>query len=534
MAFFFVKTASKVYVVTTAGVATELTLPTGVDVIAGQIMRGAVLDRAVIGVNGVTRPLWVDPDGATPVSRVMALPVPQTPCTLTVGAAGALIGTFNMRVSFLVKGVDGDVLAQSPFGPASNDVTVASQDIHVAGIPCSSHAAVNARRLARTTDGPGELYYEWLDVDDNTTTSIEDGLSDEALSTLPIDDELGMPPADLELIVEWKQRLWGKSHGQPDSLFYSGDSTFYAWSSENEIAIPPFGNDLTGINGFIRRRDELGVGRLDRWWKIIGDDPDNFARVVLIEGTGIEAPDSTVTIKDIGYWLAKDGVYRWGPDGVRCVSSDKVHAWFTTDDYFNRALFYKAIGWWDPRFDSYNLLLCAAGSTSLDRWVEFQIEKKRWFGPHKTDALTPTFAALLSDASVNHMPTICGSNGFLYKQNQATASDDATGIPLDMRLRHNCKTPDIDKVFLELSMLTRQESGGTLTITPALGGLNATSQTGISHGLTLERRRCRRISSKTQAQETGRILTLTFTNSEVAQPVHIYGYELPYHEAGRR
>lgn len=534
MAFFFVKTASKVYVVTTGGTATELTLPTGVAVIAGNIMRTAVLDRAVIGVNGVTRALWLDPDGATPVARVMAIPVPPRPCTVAVGAAGTLIGTFNMKVAFCVKNADGDMIAQGPYGPASADVTVASQRIAVSNIPCSTHAAVNCRRLARTTDGPGEVYYEWIDIDDNTTTAIEDDLSDEALSTLPIDSELGMPPADLELIVEWKRRLWGKSHAFPDSVFYSADGAFYAWSAENEIPIPPLGNDLTGINGFIRRRDELGIGRLDRWWKIIGDDPDNFARVVLIEGTGIEAADSTVTIKDIGYWLAKDGVYRWGPEGVKSISQDKTHSWFTTDDYFNRALFYKAVGWWDPRFDSYNLLLCAAGSTSLDRWVEYQIDKQRWFGPHKTDALTPTFGSLLSDANVNHMPTIGGSNGFLYKMNQSTASDDGTAIPLDIRLRHNCKTPDIDKVFLELSMLTRQESGGTLLITPALGSLSATSQTAISHGLILERRRLRRISSKTQSQETGRILTLTFTNSEVAQPVHIYGFELPYHEAGRR
>jgi hypothetical protein len=532
MGFYLVKTASKVYLVDTAGADTELTLPSGVAVLSGRRQRAAVLDRHLVAVNGTSQPLWIDPNGATPVCRSLAIPVPPHAPSLSAGAAGALSGTYNVSVAFLIKNSDGDVIAHGPYSVLSSDVTVAAQKIAVSVVPVSPHPAVNCRRLARSTDGPGAVQFEWIDIDDNTTTTISDDLADEALGTLPIDDDLGVPPYDLELIVEWKRRLWGKSRSSPDAVRFSGDGAFYAWDDNNEITIPPFGNDLTGVNGFIRRRDELGIGRLDRWWKIIGDDIDTFARLVLIEGTGIVAPDSTVTIQDIGYWLAQDGVYRWGPDGVASISKGKVHGWFSKDDTFNRALFSQAVGWWDPRFNTYNLLLCAAGSTVLDRWVVYDIEKQRWFGPHKTGAFTPTFAALLADADVNFMPVLAGSDGYIYKMNQAPATDAGTAIELDIRLRHNCKTPDIEKVFQHLSMLTKIETGGTLTITPALGRVDAANQApAISHALTTGRERLRRVSTATQ--EVGRVLTLKFTNAENNQTVHIYGYELPFHEARR-
>lgn len=532
MAFYIVKTASKLYLLDTSGTATELTLPDAIDIISGRRMRAAVLDRHVVVVNGVTRPLWVDPNNATPVARGMAIPTPAHPPLLSAGAAGALTGSFNAKVAYLVKDVYGDVIAHGPYSALSSDVTVSADKISVTNIPVAPHPSVNCRRLSRSTVGPGSVQFEWIDIDDNTTTGIEDDLPDEALSTLPIESELGMPPSDLELVIEWKRRLWAKSRNDVDNAYFSGDGAFFAWPASNTVAIPPFGNDTTGISGFIRRRDEMAIGRLDRIWKIIGDDPDNFARVILVEGTGIRAPDSVVVIRDIGYFLADDGVYAWGPDGVRCVSSAKVHGWFATDDYFNRANYENAVGWWDPRFGTYNLLLSAAGSTDLDRWVVYQIEKDRWFGPHKTDGFTPVFAALLQDANASAMPVLCGSNGFLYKMNQSTIADDGTAIDLDIELRHNGKTPDIEKVFGQLSMLTRVEAGGTLSITPSLGGLGAGAQAAISHDLTTGRQRLRHIS--TIAQAVGRILKLRFRNTEVNQAVHIYGYEIPFHESGRR
>lgn len=532
MAFYIVKTASKAYLVDTAGASTELTIPSDIAIIPGRRMRSAVLDRHIVSVNGVTRPLWIDPNNATPVARGLSIPTPSFPPRLAAGAAGALTGSFNARVAFLVKDLYGDVLAHGPYGALSGDVTVAAQKIAVTSVAIAPHPAVNCRRIARSTVGPGGVQFEWIDIDDNTTTAIEDDLADEALATLPIDDELGMPPTDLELIVEWKRRLWGKSRNDIDNAFFSGDGAFYAWPAANVISIPPFGNDTTGISGFIRRRDEMAIGRLDRIWKIIGDDPENFARVVLVEGTGIVAPDSVVVRHDVGYWLADDGVYSWGPDGVKPESHAKVLPWFVTDDYFNRSQFPNAVGWWDPRFATYNLLLCAAGSTNLNRWVVYQPAKGRWFGPHKTDALTPTMSALVGDVNVQPLPLMGASNGFLYKMNQPAASDDGTAIEIDLRLRHNCKTPDIDKVFMQMSVLTRIEAGGTLQVIPALGGLSASAQATISHNLTLGRQRLRHLS--TIAQPVGRILTLRFLNAEDARPVHIFGYEIPFHESGRR
>lgn len=116
--------------------------------------------------------------------------------------------------------------------------------------------------------------------------------------------------------------------------------------------------------------------------------------------------------------------------------------------------------------------------------------------------------------------------------NQPTISDDGTAIDFDVRLRHTANTPDIEKVFLEASVHVRPEAGGTLLIIPALGTENAAAQASISHGLTLDRRRHRRISTATNP--TGRMLTLRFQNAELDQKVQLRGYEIPFFEEGRR
>jgi hypothetical protein len=66
--------------------------------------------------------------------------------------------------------------------------------------------------------------------------------------------------------------------------------------------------------------------------------------------------------------------------------------------------------------------------------------------------------------------------------------------------------------------------------TPATGTITATGplQATISHTLSgIARRRHRRLG-------TGRLVQLRFQNSENNQRVEIYGYELPFHELGRR
>jgi hypothetical protein len=170
----------------------------------------------------------------------------------------------------------------------------------------------------------------------------------------------------------------------------------------------------------------------------------------------------------------------------------------------------------------------ATGSTNVDRWVTYNIARGIWRGPSETSAFVETMGALLDNSSDVPVPALGSSAGFIYLRDTAATNDDATAIDYDVSLNATpVDTPDIDKFFGELAIMSDIEGAGTLTITPTVGGLNASAGTAISHDLTTGRQRLRRLG-------TGRYVKLRLRNNESSQRVNVHGLEIPYHELGRR
>jgi hypothetical protein len=531
--FYVAHTGTTLYLVGSDGVISALTLPSGVAIDANRRTRWAILGRDVIAVNGPTRNLVIRPySTSTTQAYQLTLRPPATKPILAAGAAGALNGKYRAKVAFGIKDEAGKVVSLSPYGPPSDEsATLVNQALAVSAVQRSQDPGVNFRRIARTASGPGTEYFDWLDLDGNFSSSFEDNVTDEGLSTLSIPTDLGEPPVRFKLIVQWKDRLWGVPVDDFDTVYYSASRKSYGWPVSQAFPVPPQGKDLVGVVLLLARRDELGIIRQDVCHKIIGRTVANFERVQLADGKGGVASDSGQVIHDIGYWLGGDGVYSWGPKGVECVSN-QVAGWFQSDRYFNRAQFPNAIGHYNEKHNLYQLLLAATGSTNLDRWVGLELDTGRWHGPHKTAAFTPTAASEIQDSNGLTIPVLGSSAGFLYKQNQSTYADDGNAIDFDVKLRHTGNTPDIEKVFLEMTAHVRPEAGGTLDIIPQLGTENAGAQATISRNLTLDRQRVRRIS--TADNPTGRMLTLRFRNNELNRGVQLRGYEIPYFEEGRR
>lgn len=516
------------------GSVTLLTLPSGILIDTTKRLRAAVLGKAIVLVNSPSRNLWIDRFGTL---RELAITPPPTQPTLTAVAGGTLVGAYLAKFTYLlIDPVSRVAVAESDFSPVSTQATPATQQLQVGNIGVSARADINGRRFYRTASGPGEEYFKWFDLPGNNfaVSTFTDGRSDDSLGVLSAPDDLGTPPGRFSLIVQWKDRLFAVPTTDIDTVHYTANRKHYAWPAVNTLPIKPLGADSVGVSGFLPRRDELGIARRDLIYKVIGDPP-NISLVKLVEGVGVEAPDSVQVIRDIAFWLAKDGVYMWGPGGVSCVSDESsVRAWFTTDTYFNRARFQYAIARYNEKLHAYELHLAAAGSSNEDRWVTYYIDQKRWLGPHRTAAFTPSVAALLRDSNGVALPVIGDTSGYLWKVTESTtpSDDTATAIDFDVTLRHNCGTPDIDKEFLQLSMLTQIQVAGSLIITPALGRVDASDQSSITHDLTTGRERLRRIS--TYAQGVGKNLKLRFRQNSAAQDVVIYGYEIPWFEAGRR
>lgn len=522
MPYTLLQGGSSLQIMDTSGTLTTLTLPTGVLLDSTKRPRMTTFGRYVVVVNSPTRPLTVDTEGTV---RVLCPRPPRTRLDLSGPTAGTLSGTFLAKQTFVVLDADENIIAESDMGPATTAATISAKYLKAAAIDIATDT-VSLSRFYRTVTN-GVVYFKWVDLDGNTQVSLEDDLSDAGLALVaaPL---LGTPPNNLTLIAEYKQRLFGVSATEIDTLRFTDSSRMYAWPATYTLIVGRPGADDRGITGIIPRREFLMVGRQDVCFQIVGTTPTDFRPVKIKENVGIEAPDSIVVYRDVAYWLAKDGVYSWSDEGITCLSDGKVKSWFTTDTYFNRARLQYAIGRVDPIRNKYQLLLTAAGSSSEDRWVELDLGDKTWWGPHKTDAFTPTFGITLIDASNLQIPVFGSSNGFLWRE-QATRTDDtATGIALDVDTKfHDMNTPDIQKQFLDLSLISKIQAAGTLTVTPYVGGLDASAGTAISATMTLGRERLRRLGP-------GRMVKLNFTHSTAGQDVELYGYECNFFELGRR
>lgn len=532
MPYYLVQGGTKLYRVETDGTKTELTLPTGVSLSGDVPARFAILNGQIVMFNSPSENLWID--RLNNVRRMTVQPPTLAPI-LAQGAAGVLTGAYRGKVTFIVRDeTTGDLVAESDFSPVSDESpTLASKQLDISNIATSADH-ITGRRFYRTASGPGEDYFSDFEIDGNVVTTASDNNADAALAIAAAPTDLGAPPRRSTLGVVWKDRLWMVDALSPDRVKFSGNRKFYGFPVANDIPIEPVNVDTRGVTGFIARRDELAIGKRDIIWKIINDPPD-ISKIQLVRGVGIEAPDSCLVIRDIGYWLGSDGVYTWGPDGVQCISdAGNVRAWFKTDTYFNRAWFQYACARYNEKFHLYELHLASEGSEDLDVWVTYDIASGKWLGPHRTDAYDPTCCNVIRDADGLEIPVVGTEQGYLLLANQDGFSDGgAAAIDLDVVILEDTEQPDVEKYFGELSVLTQKEAAGTLSIIPALGAVDATDQAAISADLTRGRQRLRRMS--TSGQPVGRLLRLNFLNEDDDQNTVLYGYEIPdWFVAGRR
>jgi hypothetical protein len=499
-----------------------LTLPSNITLNSNIPPRFVIFGNYVTIVNTPNFPITVDTSGTV---RPLTPKPPATAPILSVGTAGGLTGTYaGVRVTFVVKDINGTVISESDFSPASPSIVVTAQNILVTNIPTSLET-ISARRLYRPTT-LGTVLFPWLDVDGNTVTSVQDDLADAGLSLLPA-PLLGTPPR-LTLIKEWRNLLWGVGDQDIDTLVFSRPEAFYSWPVTNNIPVPGSGKDKFGIRSLMPRREALGVGRRDIIWQVTGSTVDDFALVKLSENTGIESNESMVVYRDTVFWLWKDGVYQWDDTGIVNISDSGVSSWFNTNNYFNTNMFSSAFAIMDIVRLKYKLYLASAGSTTIDSWVEYDLTTKKWWGPHKTDAFSPTCVFQLSDEA-DKITTVIGSeSGFIWKEQSIATDDISTPISIDVDTKnYDGGGPDFDKFWGELSMMGKTQTSGVLQITPKVGYLGSEARPVIVYDMTKGRQRLGRMG-------VGKNLQLNFKHSIAGEPIELYGFQIPYHIIGHR
>lgn len=549
--FYLVHAGNELQLVTNAGDVIDLPLPASgllpsEEVSVSQVNRArfGVLGGAVVVVNAPSENLWFDP--LTKVLRPVGILPPLHPPALNAkSASGSLEGEFRARVSYAIKDENGVVINESPLSGQSMAVELTTSDqLEYNEIPISPNPHVNCRRVYRTKAG-GTIFFRAFDLDDNVITGgIVNQIPDAALDRLPADPALGNPPGTmpggrLTNIIEWNRRLWAvpSQYDLRDHVFYTEEDLFYAWPAVNDFRIPPAGEDEFGILGFLRRRDALGILKRKRIMKIVGSSNDDFEVLTVVEDIGCIAPESCVVIRDVGYFLAEDGVYAWSDEGVVCISRAAVDPWFTTDTYFNRAEFPRAVGAYNSHTNAYELCLAAAASPGVpasdfnDRWVSFHIDKQEWLGPHLTEAVhSPTSRALLRSDENALRPAIGCDDSHIYLQNQAVPSDVAAApvaIPsIAITKWHALKSPNADHHWGMLALLSQVEvTPMTLTISPQVGyPFQSASLPDLTHNLQLGRQEVGRIA--TSDRSSSGFLQLWFRQQTAGAKWLLYGYEI--------
>lgn len=547
MAFYIVHAGTSLQIVRENGtIYGTLTPPSGVTISATRPARFATLSRRVVITNAPSQNLWLDP--LTFTLYKLAIAGPSVTPTASVGVSTGLTGAYSYKYSFIQK-IGGILVNESPISAASNTVTLANQTL-AGTIPVSADTAVTGRRVYRTVVG-GAIYLFAFDVADNTTTTFDNGLADAGLGDAA-PTILNAPAGTVDgtyltLITEWKNRLWARADGVGlvDQIQRTEVDTPYQWVADT-LPANSLGEDETGITGFVRRQNELGIGKRNRILKVVGtgvtgaDGVPDWEVIVVSEETGILSADSIQVIRDIGYFLGIDGVYAYGSDGVVGLSRGKVDPWFTTPNFFTNTLFETCFGGYNARTDTYDLHLGAVGATTFNRWVSLTLQAGaggKWLGPHLTTAFTPTCRATFRDAYGGYLPVVGGADGFIYLMNQSRASDLAGSAPsvgiaigIDWITAFlNGGDPDLTHMWNQPTVLIENQgvAAGSVTVFPRLGDTDAVD--GTSQPLLQQTARVRLFR-----WGAGRLLALRFTHAIADEDVQIYGWEQPVVTLGRR
>jgi hypothetical protein len=541
MAFTVIQAGGDLQFVDAFGGLSPLPLPSGVVLRQDVQPRWTVYGRYVILVNTPTRPLTIDATGT--VRPLTPLP-PRLAAVLAGVAGGSLSGTYRVLYTNVIKDSVGNVISESDYSPGSNAATISAQALQASSLDISPDP-VDARRLYRTTTN-GAVFFQWIDLDGNVLTSVQDDLPDAGLGETA-GPRLGTPPR-LTLIAEFRDRLFGVGDIDIDSVVYTETGLMYAWHPQNAIAIPRVGSDTQGVTALAGRREALGVGRLNRLSQIVGtgeEDADGNADlrcIKLSDETGFLAQESVAVYRDVVYFLWFDGVYQWDDNGILCLSDGsgghaRVRSWFAKDDYFDRRKFPLAFAHVDPIRNKYRLFL--DDPAGVKHYVEFDLTDRVWFGPHRVDAFRASSVFLRLSVNNVQIPTVGATDGGLYVETPRAADVSLAGQPFGIAYDVDTKafmgtSPDRLQYFGELSILGKSQPAGTLTITPRVGyldedgGLQLTPQAPILHSLRRGREHLRRIG-------TGALAQLNLAHDGIDERVSTLGLEIAdVHEVGRR
>jgi hypothetical protein len=123
---------------------------------------------------------------------------------------------------------------------------------------------------------------------------------------------------------------------------------------------------------------------------LVGDTPEDFIIYDVARTVGCIAPLSIATAevgmdlgngltRNVAIWLSHSGPMMF--DGAILTPIRGIRSYFDPNDerYIDFSLIKRAIGWVDPNYKEYNLLIPSGSSSLNNTWLVYDLIRRKWF-----------------------------------------------------------------------------------------------------------------------------------------------------------
>ncbi|HEC62495.1 MAG TPA: hypothetical protein ENI27_09640 [bacterium] len=230
----------------------------------------------------------------------------------------ALTGGYQYLTTFYRTG---NYPVESNPSPESTIVYPDGEKLDLTSIPVSPDPKCNARRIYRTTAG-GSTFYWLVDIEDNSTTTYEDKISDD---TLLGGDEVSydrLPPPVGKYMEVWDNKLWiAGVEAYPNFLYYTNTGTSEEMAVLNFIQVKARESDV--INQIVAFGERLITLKENSGFRLSKVGISSYELEKLPQDIGTDAPWSVQVCDKLLLWKSKFGIEVF--NGNSCYRGSDLH-----------------------------------------------------------------------------------------------------------------------------------------------------------------------------------------------------------------
>lgn len=363
-----------VFVETTTGIFPSASM-TGLT--AGYPWSFTTLANFAIGANGYDAPIKYN--GTT--CKALKVTAPSVAPNTAVGAAGVLTGNYQYKITFLSASG-----AETNGSSASTVLAPASQQVSISNIQTGG-TDVTARYIYRTQAG-GSIFYYLDAINDNTTTTYTDNISDSLLGTDTIPTNHDDPPAIAKFPTVYKEFLFVVDPTYPTRAYFSHQSFPEIFSTaEGTGYYMVIGlNDGEHIIGMRALRGSLYIFKERSTWPVVGSSPDDLKTTPQATTSSIGLYHGSMAYVDQGggdtlVGLSTYGLYQFDGYSYRNIGVQKDVGIDITGfiSGLDKNQLHKAFGFNDIEKNQYRCFVMEAGSSYNNKEIVWDYKRNSVF-----------------------------------------------------------------------------------------------------------------------------------------------------------